>query len=156
MSSGLSAQNDTLKFIDGTYYVLSEGGRLLFPSLKRTIQGREFIVAESQAEFPGGLKNLYEWLSKNIKPDSSLKVDIHLKAIFTITENGLPSSVIVQGDTASGRGKEVVKLISAMPRWKPGLQYDKTVKTRMALPITFPKSETLAITKRKKKRIDKK
>lgn len=130
------AQVDTLKFIDGTYYVI-DGDRIVYPDFKTGA----FKIVESSAEFPGGKRALDNWLSQNIKSDSSLSSNVIVNAIFTINKKGLPTAVTVQGDTLHGRGLEVTKLIRKMPRWKPAQQSGNVVKMRLALPITFTKIE---------------
>lgn len=138
----VAAQIDTLKFIDGTYYVVDTDGKLLSPRKTFSVDGEEvFVFVELPTEFPGGKNALTNWLAKNIKPDLNLTKDLTINAIFTINTKGFPTSIVAQGDTANGKGREVIKLIENMPRWKPALQGGKTVKMRLALPITFSKIE---------------
>ena len=130
------AQIDTLKFIDGTIMVI-DGNKIIHPELNKGV----FTIVEKSAEFPGGMTAMYKWLEENIRPDSTLNKDVVVKAVFTVNPKGLLVGIIAQGDTTSGKGKEVISLIERMPRWKPAAQHGKTVKMRMALPITFSKIE---------------
>src|SRR2546423_759453 len=85
----VAAQIDTLKFIDGTYYVVDASEKLLSPRKTFSVDGTEvFTFVELPTEFPGGKNALANWLAENIKPDVNLKKDLTINAIFTINTKG--------------------------------------------------------------------
>src|SRR5258707_1629555 len=105
------SQMDTLRFIDGTYYVIDSAGYVIFPIKARIDNKESFQFVNEEAEFPGGRQAFTKRLGGNIKADHSLKKAVVISAIFTISNRGLPVSIVAQGDTSNGRGKQVRDLI---------------------------------------------
>ena len=100
-----------------------------------------FEVVEQMPEFPnGGMAGLMQYLSKNIKYPTIAQ------------ENGTQGRVIVQFvvnrdgsivDAKVLRGvdpyldKEAIRVISSMPKWKPGMQRGKAVRVKYTVPVMF-------------------
>ena len=100
-----------------------------------------FEVVEQMPEFPnGGMAGLMQYLSKNIKYPTIAQ------------ENGTQGCVTVQFvvnrdgsivDTKVLRGvdpyldKEAIRVISSMPKWKPGMQRGKAVRVKYTVPVMF-------------------
>lgn len=99
-----------------------------------------FQVVEEQPQFPGGMAALVEYLKKNIRYPAICK------------EQGLQGRVIVQfvvnaDSTISDAqvikpvnphfDKEALRVVNAMPKWIPGEQRGKPVRTRFTMPVTF-------------------
>ena len=100
-----------------------------------------FEVVEQMPEFPnGGMAGLMQYLSKNIKYPTIAQ------------ENGTQGRVTVQFvDNRDGsivdakvlRGvdpyldKEAIRVISSMPKWKPGMQRGKAVRVKYTVPVMF-------------------
>ena len=100
-----------------------------------------FEVVEQMPEFPnGGMAGLMQYLSKNIKYPTIAQ------------ENGTQGLVIVQFvvnrdgsivDAKVLRGvdpyldKEAIRVISSMPKWKPGMQRGKAVRVKYTVPVMF-------------------
>ena len=100
-----------------------------------------FEVVEQMPEFPnGGMAGLMQYLSKNIKYPTIAQ------------ENGTQGRVTVQFvvnrdcsivDAKVLRGvdpyldKEAIRVISSMPKWKPGMQRGKAVRVKYTVPVMF-------------------
>ncbi|MDG2342959.1 MAG: TonB family protein [Flavobacteriales bacterium] len=99
-----------------------------------------FEVVEQNPQFVGGMKKLYEYLSKNIKyPEVAKENGIQGKVFvqFIICKDGkIESAKIVKG-IHSSINNEALKVVKSMPNWIPGKQRGVPVKTRFTLPIKF-------------------
>jgi periplasmic protein TonB len=99
-----------------------------------------FQVVEQQAEFPGGQATLFKWLGENIKyPEEARMNKIQGKVIlrFIIEKDGAISGVAVLRGTNDLLDKEAVRVVSMMPRWKPGMQRGNEVRSYFTLPVIF-------------------
>ncbi|MFA6751517.1 MAG: energy transducer TonB, partial [Fermentimonas sp.] len=99
-----------------------------------------FMVVEEQPEFPGGNEALMKYLSENIKyPFIALDNGIQGSVItnFVIEKDGTLTDVKVARGVDPSLDKEALRLIEAMPRWKPGKQKGEVVRVRYSLPVVF-------------------
>ncbi len=106
-----------------------------------TIDGETiYTVVEQQPEFPGGIKAMYEFLGANIKyPEAAAKANVQGKVFlnFTITKEGEIRDIQILKGLGFGADQESIRVMSAMPRWKPGMQDGKPVNVKYNLPIAF-------------------
>lgn len=96
--------------------------------------------AEKMPEFKGGLKSLYEFLSKNIKyPSLALTEKIEGKVVlqFIVDSKGYVNKIEVLKAIGGGCEQEAIRVINLMPKWNPGLQNGKAVAVKYTLPIAF-------------------
>ena len=100
-----------------------------------------FKVVEQQAEFPGGPQAMFKYLSDHIKyPVICQENGIQGKVICQFTVNKDGSIVDIQVLRSSGHDaldKEAMRVIQSMPKWAPGKQRGKPVRSRFTLPVTF-------------------
>ncbi len=100
-----------------------------------------FVRVEKQAEFPGGPKAMMEFLSKNVKyPVVALENGVQGKAIcqFTVNKDGSIVDVeVVRSSGDASLDKEAIRVIKTMPKWKPGQQRGKSVRSKFTLPVVF-------------------
>ena len=104
-----------------------------------------YQMVEVMPEFPGGTAKMMDYLSKNIKyPEEAKEKGISGRVFlsFVIEKDGAVSDVKV----AKGIGKEcddeALRVVKAMPKWKPGLQKGKPVRVNYMLPIFFKLDES--------------
>jgi protein TonB len=84
--------------------------------------------------------DLTEYLSKTINyPDTAKKSGIQGRVVvqFVVNENGKISDVKALRGIGGGCDEEAVRVIKAMPPWKPGKQNGKMVKVYYTQPISF-------------------
>ena len=112
--------------------------------IKKVDNDSIYQIVEVMPEFPGGTEKMMDYLSKNIKyPEAAKEKGISGRVFlsFVIEKDGAVSNVKV----AKGIGKEcddeALRVVKAMPKWKPGLQKGKPVRVNYMLPIFFKLDE---------------
>ena len=98
------------------------------------------LVPDVIPEFPGGEDSLFAFLSRNIKyPAEAKKADIRGRVFvtFVVEKDGRITGERILRDIGGGCGEEVLRVIRAMPKWKPGTQDGKPVRVQFNLPVAF-------------------
>ena len=99
-----------------------------------------FQVVEEMPEFPGGMGECMKFLSKNIKyPTISQENGVQGRVIvqFVVNRDGsIVDPVVVRG-VDPYLDKEALRVISTMPKWKPGKQRGKAVRVKYTVPVMF-------------------
>ena len=99
-----------------------------------------FSVVEQMPTFPDGDLALMKYLQANIKyPALARENGIQGKSIiqFVVDEEGNISQEKVARGIGGGCDEEALRVVSGMPKWKPGRQRGKAVKVRFTLPVQF-------------------
>ncbi len=99
-----------------------------------------FTVVETDPVFPGGQEGLAKYIQENIQYPIEAKeksITGNVLVTFIVEKNGSVSNVKVLRDIGGGCGDEVVRIVKAMPRWKPGKQRGKPVRVQFNLPVNF-------------------
>ena len=99
-----------------------------------------FDVVEQMPEYPGGPSALIEYLSQNVKyPEDAKqqKIEGRVLATFVVETDGSVSNVEVVKPAFPSLDAEAVRLLSAMPKWTPGMQSGKVVRVKFTVPINF-------------------
>lgn len=99
-----------------------------------------FKVVEVDPEFPGGEEALYKYLAENIKyPEKAKnnKVEGRVYITFVIEKDGNVSDAKVLRSVNEELDAEALRVINAMPKWKPGMQRGVPVRVQYNIPITF-------------------
>lgn len=99
-----------------------------------------FQVVENMPEFPGGLQELMKWLQKNIKyPSISQENGVQGRVIvqFVVNRDGSIVDPAVIRSVDPYLDKEALRVVKAMPKWKPGEQRGKPVRVKYTLPVMF-------------------
>ena len=99
-----------------------------------------FQVVENQPEFPGGQSALMQYLSKNIKyPTISQENGVQGRVVvqFVVNKDGSIVDPVVARSVDPYLDKEAIRVVSTIPKWKPGMQRGKPVRVRYTLPVAF-------------------
>lgn len=99
-----------------------------------------WVTAEEAPEFPGGLDALYAYLNNNINyPRQAVEAGIGGKVFvyFVIGKDGHIQDVKLMNSVGGGCDEEALRVIKAMPAWKPGKQRGKAVNVSFHLPVYF-------------------
>lgn len=99
-----------------------------------------FVVVENMPEFPGGNAALFQYLNKNIKyPVVPQEQGVEGKVIiqFVVDKNGTITDPVVVRSVDPYLDKEALRVIKAMPKWKPGMQRNQAVRVKYTVPVTF-------------------
>lgn len=105
-------------------------------------EGIVHTYVEESAEFPGGMSALKQYLTDNLRYPETLKemgVDGKCYLQLIISETGKVTNVhVVRGfPDCPECDKEAIRLVEAMPDWKPAKNGGKPVKSTFNLPVTF-------------------
>ena len=99
-----------------------------------------FKVVEVDPEFPGGMEALYKYLAENIKYPvmaKNNKVEGRVYITFVIEKDGTVSDAKVLRSVNEELDAEALRVINAMPKWKPGTQRGVPVRVQYNIPISF-------------------
>lgn len=91
-------------------------------------------------EYPGGTIEMMRFISRNLEyPKSAQESGTQGKVVmqFVVGADGSVSNVQVIRSVDPLLDKEAVRIISAMPRWKPGTEGGKPVRVKYTVPINF-------------------
>ncbi len=99
-----------------------------------------FMMLEDKPEFPGGQKALLTYLAKAvdypiIAQDNGIQGTVYLT--FVISKTGNVKDVKIIRGVDSSLDKEALRVVSSMPKWKPGKQRNKPVAVSFQVPIRF-------------------
>ncbi len=112
---------------------------------KDTIDNPIFEVVEQMPEFPdGGMPALMEYFVKNIKyPEAAMKKGTQGRVTvqFVVEKDGSIANAKVLRGIDPELDKEAVRVISMMPKWKPGMQKGQAVNVKYAVPVMFRLTE---------------
>ena len=100
-----------------------------------------FEVVEQMPEFPnGGMAGLMQYLSKNIKYPTIAQengTQGRVTVQFVVNRDGSIVDAKVVRSVDPYLDKEAIRVISSMPKWKPGMQRGKAVRVKYTVPVMF-------------------
>lgn len=99
-----------------------------------------FVFVEEFPSYPGGDEALYAFLGKNIQyPDLARETGITGTVVvkFVVEKDGSITRASILREIGGGCGKEALRVVNSMPKWKPGKQSGKPVRTEFTLPVQF-------------------
>ena len=99
-----------------------------------------FTIVEENPEFPGGIQACYKWIADNMKyPQISQEngVQGRVTVNFVVNADGSIVDVKVVRGVDPHLDKEAIRVVSKMPKWKPGKQRGKAVRCSFNLPVRF-------------------
>ena len=92
-----------------------------------------YEAVEEDAEFPGGKPS--DFVSSHFNPDAAADVEGKIIVRFVVELDGSISNVDVARGLSPEANREAIRVIRSMPRWKPGKNNGKAVRSRFSLPI---------------------
>ncbi len=104
------------------------------------VKGEVYDLAEVAPEFPGGIPALMKFLGQNVKYPTDArdaKKEGRVIAQFVVTTDGSIADVKVIRGIYPSLDQEAVRVIKAMPKWKPATEKGKPVNVRYTLPVMF-------------------
>lgn len=99
-----------------------------------------FTVVEQNPEFPGGYEAMMAFVKQNMKyPPNARRMDIEgtVYVGFVVNRDGTISDVKVLRGIMTECDNEAIRVIKAMPPWKPGRQNGRNVNVRFTVPLKF-------------------
>ncbi|MDN0073002.1 M56 family metallopeptidase [Bacteroides caecigallinarum] len=110
------------------------------PIDKPVTKDEAFAVVEQMPEFPGGMKELMTYLKDNIKyPKAAQDKKVQGRVIvqFVVEKDGTPTEFNVVRSVDPDLDKEALRVLSGMPKWKPGMQKGQVVRVKYTVPVSF-------------------
>lgn len=98
-----------------------------------------YQVAEEMPEFPGGMPALMEFIRKNLRHDKAEKKERVIIQIV-VDKEGNATNPMVLRSTNPALDEEALRIVSLMPKWKPGRQAGKNRNVKFTFPVTFEPS----------------
>ncbi|MDL2308008.1 energy transducer TonB [Bacteroidales bacterium OttesenSCG-928-B11] len=108
--------------------------------VEETVEEIPVRFAQNPPEFPGGMEALYKFLGENLKyPQTAVDLGLEGMVIveFVVEKDGKPSNAKIHISSAKIFEAEALRIIGAMPKWKPAVHNGKTVRSYYQLPIQF-------------------
>lgn len=99
-----------------------------------------YTQVEKMPAFPGGEEALMQYMLENLNlPETALNDTVSgISYIgFVVTKVGQVEQVHVIKSFREDCDQEAMRVIKAMPAWKPGIQDGKPVNVQYTLPIQF-------------------
>ena len=100
-----------------------------------------YQVVEQVPEFKGGMDALMKYLSSNINyPKEAKDKNIQGKSLirFVVEKDGSITDVEVARSSGNDLlDQESLRVVKSMPKWNPGKQSGRAVRTRFVLPVMF-------------------
>ncbi|MFD2570585.1 energy transducer TonB [Spirosoma soli] len=118
----------------------------LFASINSLAQSDDYLdrevftIVEKQPEFPGGIQAMWDYLKQNVKyPSEAVKANVKGKSYvsFIVQKDGRLTDFQLVHGLGSGCDEEAMRVIKAMPSWKPGSQSGRLLKVKYTLPVLF-------------------
>ena len=129
---------DIMICIDGD----DDWGKPMETAQKSESPGEEdvYMVVEESPEFPGGTNALMGYLRDNmVIPDSCRENNIQGRVLvtFIVEKDGSITKPVVVKSVNHLLDAEALRLVSAMPKWKPGRQNGQAQRVKFTIPINF-------------------
>ena len=144
MSTVTMSVKDCLKKADQTI-VLTESDTKKYvkvvASAPQTVvsDDQTFSVVEQMPEYPGGMRAGLEFMARNLRyPTKAREAGKQGRVIvqFVVRKDGSLSDFKVLCPVDPWLDAEAIRVISTMPKWKPGMQDGKPVSVKFTLPVT--------------------
>lgn len=97
-------------------------------------------AVEVAPEYPGGYNAMFDFISKNVKyPKESKEKGIEGRVYvqFVVEKDGSLNEITVLRGVSEDIDAEAIRVVKAMPNWKPGMNEGKTVRVQYVLPFNF-------------------
>jgi TonB family protein len=107
-----------------------------------------FTAVEQNAEFPGGPRAFSQFIQRNLRyPSAAVRANVGGKVYvqFVVNKDGTIQDIKVLKSVGFGCDEEAIRLIKSVPRWTPGKQSGRAVRSRFTQPITFVLPEEITL-----------
>ena len=107
---------------------------------KKTSNDKVFEKVEDMPEFPGGEQAMMDFVGKNVQyPKEAMEKEISGRVLvgFIVEKDGSVNEVKIVRGIGGGCDEEAVRVVKAMPKWKPGKEKGKPVRVSYMMPIFF-------------------
>ena len=131
--------------VDGKPFDLKYLVSMIFDEAAAAADGDEVCLsAEKYPEFPGGTTALFDFINKNVKYPKSARdkgIEGRVFVQFVVEKDGGLSSFTVLRGVSDELDAEAIRVLKAMPKWKPGMNDGKPVRVQFTMPFNFKLSD---------------
>ncbi|MFN9800108.1 MAG: TonB family protein [Flavobacteriales bacterium] len=92
---------------------------------------------DQMPEYNGGQEAMFKYLSSQLKYPEGVKASGTVLVSFIVKADGRVSNAQIKRSVAPELDKEALRVVSAMPNWKPAMKDGKPVDCEMVLPVKF-------------------
>lgn len=103
-------------------------------------QKRGYKVVDEMPSFPGGTAALMQYLASNVRyPAEAQKKGVQGRPViaFIVERDGSLSNFAVVSSVDPSLDKEALRVVSSMPKWKPGKNKGVPVRVKYNVPVSF-------------------
>ena len=113
-----------------------------FSFVPHNSKGERFVSVETMPEFPGGAMEMMKFVTKNLNypqraKEKGLTGKCFLRFVVNSEGNVIDIDILKGVPRCPECDQEAKRVISMMPKWKPGTQKGKPVSVFFNLPINF-------------------
>ena len=104
------------------------------------LQDSIYRVTEVMPEYPGGPNEMMRYIQENIKYPQSAKankIEGRVYVTFVVEKDGSITNAAVLRGIDKECDAEALRVVSSMPKWNPGQQDGKNVRTQFTIPIYY-------------------
>lgn len=139
-------KGDTVRvlYITPVYYetVMEAPPKLLIDSIPVKSNAEEVLEeVDSPPEFPGGERERFKWIQSKIAyPKGMMHVNMEMgrvKVTCIVEKDGSLSNIEILRGVSPPLDREALRVIKAMPKWKPGIHKGDTVRVRQMVSVDF-------------------
>ncbi|WP_088655667.1 energy transducer TonB [Geofilum rhodophaeum] len=103
-------------------------------------EGEIFMIVEEMPEFPGGNEALQKYLAQSVRypviaQENGIQGRVYIQ--FVINQNGEVTNATILRGVDPSLDREALRVVEAMPKWKPGKQRNRPVRVSYTVPINF-------------------
>ncbi|RNI25927.1 energy transducer TonB [Rufibacter latericius] len=105
---------------------------------EKPLAEKVYVTAEQMPEFPGGQTAMLKYLAGNFRINLGITQDSvngSMVASFVISKEGKVTQVEIVKKLLPSLDQELVRVVSSMPDWKPGMQNGQPVAVRSSVPF---------------------
>ena len=105
-----------------------------------TLQDSIYRVSEVMPQYPGGPNEMMRYIQENIKYPQSAKdnkIEGRVFVTFVVEKDGSITNAAVLRGIDKECDAEALRVVSSMPKWNPGQQDGKNVRTQLTIPIIY-------------------
>ena len=97
----------------------------------------ENIDVDVKPDFPGGMKEFYNFVGKNYRVPETKKLNGKVMVEFIVEKDGSLSNFKILHDLGKDTGKEAIRVLKKSPKWIPGQHKGKEVRVKYLIPISI-------------------
>ncbi|KAA3436410.1 TonB family protein [Rufibacter hautae] len=105
---------------------------------EKPVEEKVYVTAEQMPEFPGGQGAMLKYLANNFVINMGIDQDSlngTMVASFVISKEGKVTQVEIVKKLLPSLDQELVRVVSSMPNWKPGMVKGEPVAVRSSVPF---------------------